>query len=82
MGRVDVEVRKGSIRCDVWVVGVLGSPREDDVSRLGSFFQSLVRPVNSLGAWGGAWVWMVPVSFHQNGVGLRLCVTTPSTPRG
>jgi hypothetical protein len=33
MGRVDVEVRKGSIRCDVWVVGVLGSPREDDVSR-------------------------------------------------
>jgi hypothetical protein len=26
--------------------------------------------------------WMVPVSFHQNGVGLRLCVTThPTTPR-
>jgi hypothetical protein len=42
---VDVEVRKGSIGCDVWVVGVLGSPR-DDVSRkfpkfvFGSFFQS------------------------------------------
>jgi hypothetical protein len=45
MGRVDVEVRKGSIGCDVWVVGVLGSPR-DDVSQkfpkfvFGSFFRS------------------------------------------
>jgi hypothetical protein len=45
MGRVDVEVRKGSVGCDVWVVGVLGSPR-DDGSRMfpkfvfGSFFQS------------------------------------------
>jgi hypothetical protein len=42
---VDVDVRKGSIGCDVWVVGVLGSPR-DDVSQkfpkfvFGSFFQS------------------------------------------
>jgi hypothetical protein len=54
---------KGSIVCDVWVVGVLCSPR-DDVSRkfpkfvFGSFFLSFgvspsgKRPVNSSGAWG------------------------------
>jgi hypothetical protein len=31
----------------------------------------LVRPVNSCGAWGDE----VPVSFHQNGVWLRVSVT-------
>jgi hypothetical protein len=60
MGRADVEVRTGSISCDVWVLGAcLARPPIDDVSRsfrnsfLGhsSSHSVLVRPVNSWGFW-------------------------------
>jgi hypothetical protein len=77
----------------VWVVGCgcLGLAERHDVSQkfpkfvFGSFFQSFGDSPSGefLGGALGAWGWMVPVSFHQNGVGLRLCVTThPTTPRG
>jgi hypothetical protein len=84
MGRVDVEVRKGSIGCDVWVVGVSWARRE--MMFRGSFRNSflghssshsvLVRPVNS---WGALGLEMdgTRFFFHQNGVELRLSVTTP-----
>jgi hypothetical protein len=62
----------------VWVEGVKGSPISD-VSRMflkfvfGSFFESF--GVNPSGELFGAWGWKVPVSFHPNGMGLRVSVT-------
>jgi hypothetical protein len=60
MGCLDVEVRRGSIGCHAWVVGVLGSPIHVMFrgcfrnSFFGSFFESFsVSPSGQfLRAWG------------------------------